>query len=67
MPSPKAGDRDKYIDGILVEEYKNVFGTMCPKCQNIIKSYNKPFANKEKEMDIEILREEMREKLRKKI
>ena len=58
-------DRDKYIKGQLVEEYKNMFGTICPKCGNNIKSFKKPFINKE--MEMEILREEMREKLRKNI
>ncbi len=60
-------DRDKYIEGQLVEEYKNIFGTICPKCGNNIKPFKKAFINKDKEMEMEILREEMREKLRKNI
>jgi len=60
-------DRDKRIDGELVEEYKNVFGTTCPKCKHVIKSFKKPFSDEEKEMRMGILREEMREKLRKNI
>ncbi len=60
-------DRDKYIDGQMVEEYKNIYGTTCPNCKNTIKTLKKPFLNKEQEMKKEILREEMREKLRKNI
>ena len=59
-------DRDKYIDGVLVEEYKNTFGTFCPKCNSLISPIKKPFFQEKKEMDMEILKEEMRDKLRKK-
>lgn len=31
-------NRDTYIGKILVEEYKNVFGTYCPNCNNFIPS-----------------------------
>ena len=60
-------DRDKYVNGQLVEEYKNIFGTICPNCGNKIKPTKTPFIMKDKEMEMEILREEMREKLRKNI
>ena len=58
-------DRDKKIDGHLVEEYKNMFGTTCPNCGYFIKSVEKPFIDEKKEMEKEILKEKMREKLRK--
>ena len=60
-------DRDVHVEGKLVEEYKNVFGTTCPNCKNIIRPSKKPFFDEEKEMKMGIFREEMREKLRKKI
>ncbi len=60
-------DRDKYINGQIVEEYKNIFGTICPNCKNTIPSLRKPFFDEKKQMKVEILREEMRTKLRKKI
>ena len=60
-------NRDKYINGRLVEEYKNIFGTTCPNCKNIIKPFKKIFFNKKKDDKMEILREEMREKLKKNI
>ena len=60
-------DRDIYINGILVEEYKNLFGTTCPKCQHVIKPFKKYFFDNKKEIKMEILRQEMRNKLRKNI
>lgn len=60
-------DKDKYVDGVLVEEYKNIFGTTCPKCRHVIKPLKKPFRNEKKEVKMEMIREEMREKLRKNI
>lgn len=58
-------DKDMYVDGELVEEYKNTFGTTCPNCWHTIKPLKKPFQDKEAKM--EIMREVMREKLRKNI
>jgi hypothetical protein len=60
-------DKDKYVDGELVEEYKNVFGTTCPNCWHTIKPFKKPFSDKKRDDKMEILREEMRDKLRKNI
>lgn len=60
-------DRDKYVDGKMVEEYQNVYGTTCPNCWHTIKPLKKPFQNEKKEVKMEIIREEMREKLRKNI
>ena len=60
-------DRDKYVDGEIVEEYKNIFGTTCPNCNYTIKPFKKPFFNEHKEAKMERLREEMRQKLRKNI
>ena len=58
-------DRDKYINGEIVEEYKNIFGTSCPNCRYTIKPLKEPFFDKKKDDKMNILREEMREKLRK--
>lgn len=58
-------DKDKYVDGEIVEEYNNVFGTSCPNCKHTIRQLKKPF--QEKEAKMEIMREVMREKLRKNI
>lgn len=30
-------NRDVYMDGILIEEYKNIYGTTCPHCGHVIK------------------------------
>jgi hypothetical protein len=60
-------DRDQYADGELVEEYKNTFGTTCPNCWHVIKPLKKPFTNEKKEMEMAILQEEMRDRLRKNI
>ena len=60
-------DRDKYVDGELVEEYKNIFGTICPNCMCVIRPFKKPFFDEKKDVKIKLLREEMREKLRKNI
>ena len=59
-------NRDVYKNGILVEEYKNIHGTYC-KCGNFIRPLKKTFSNEDKEMKMEILKEDMREKLRKKL
>ena len=60
-------DRDKYVDGKLVEEYNNVFGTNCSNCGHVIKPLKEPFKNDKKEEEMDMLREEMRDKLRKNI
>ena len=60
-------DRDKRINGEIVEEYKNTFGTTCPNCNHTIKPFKKPFLNKKDADKMELLREEMRERLRKNI
>jgi len=60
-------DRDRRIDGEVVEEYKNIFGTTCPNCHHTIKPFKTPFSDKKRDDKMEILREEMREKLRKNI
>jgi len=35
-------NKDKYEDGFRIEEYKNVYGTLCPNCGHIIKPISKP-------------------------
>ena len=59
-------DRDKYIDGQLVEEYKNIYGTVCPNCGFLIKPFIKSSLKDENQLKMEILKNEMKEKLRKK-
>jgi len=60
-------NRDNYVGKTLVEEYNNVYGTVCLNCGNIIKPIKNCFLNKNEELKIEILKEEMREKIRKRI
>jgi len=60
-------NRDNYVGKKLVEEYNNIYGTICSNCGNIIKPIKNPLFNEDKELKVEILREEMREKIRKKI
>ena len=60
-------DRDKIIEGQVVEEYKNIYGTTCPKCGK----FNKPLIEAtemiEKKAQLELLREQVRDKLREKL
>ena len=60
-------DRDKIIEGQVVEDYKNIYGTRCPKCG----TFNKPLIEAtemtEKQTQLELLREQVRDKLRKKL
>lgn len=58
-------DRDKHIEGKIVEEYNNIYGTRCPKCGNLIKSFKKVEAVDK--LKIEMLREKIRDKIRRKI
>jgi hypothetical protein len=59
-------DRVSYIGNKLVEEYNNVYGTSCPHCGHIIKPIEVPSFLTKKELEIEILKEEMRDRLREK-
>ena len=60
-------NRDKIIEGQIVEEYKNIYGTTCPKCGK----FNEPTIVStemiEKKNKLELLREQVRDKLRKKL
>jgi len=60
-------DRDKIIKGKIVEEYKNMYGTRCPKCG----TFNKPSLSEigltEKQVKMALLREQVLDKLRKKL
>jgi len=60
-------DRDKKIEGQVVEDYKNIYGTHCPRCG----AFNKPSIEAtemiEKRTQIELLREQVRDRLRKKL
>ncbi len=60
-------DRDKIIEGQIVEEYKNIYGTSCPECGTINGPSTKPPMMVEMDAKMESLREEVREKLRKKL
>ena len=60
-------DKDMYVYGEIVEEYKNTFGTTCPNCWHTIKPLKNLIRDEKKEAKMEIMREEMREKLRKNI
>ena len=48
-------NKDKYIKGKLIEEYKNIYGTVCPKCGNIIKSFKNNILE-ENNLKIELLK-----------
>jgi len=60
-------DRDKIIEGQLVEEYKNIYGTRCPKCR----TFNKPSLEEteltERQVKMALLREQVLDRLRKKL
>jgi len=60
-------DRDKIIKGQVIEEYRNIYGTTCLKCR----TFNKPSLEKteltEKQMKMALLREQVIDKLRKKL
>lgn len=58
-------DRDKIIEGQIVEEYKNIYGTRCPKCNTLNRPFSKSVWEKEKKAQMELLRERAREILRK--
>ncbi len=60
-------NRDKIIEGQIVEEYKNIYGTRCPKCGVMNKPSVKPHIIVEQDVKRELLREEVREKLREKL
>ena len=60
-------DRDKYINGQLIEEYQNIYGTICPKCGSLIKSLIGHSLTDENKLKMEILRNEMRKKMKKRI
>jgi len=59
-------NKDKIVQGKIVEEYINIYGTFCSECGALNKSYKKTDIT-EKDNKIELLREQMREKLRKKL
>jgi len=61
----RAIDRDKYVDGILLEKYENIYGTHCPDCGHIIKPIEKIKLNEKIKLKMEMLKEEMRARLRK--
>lgn len=60
-------DRDKIIEGQIVEEYENIYGTRCPKCRTLNKSSIEAPEIIERQVQLELLREQVRDKLRKKL
>lgn len=58
-------DRDKYIGDKLVEEYSNIYGTCCPNCKGFIKPFKELSINDDNDLKMELLKNEMREKLKK--
>lgn len=60
-------DRDKIIEGQIVEEYKNIYGTICPECGKFNKPLMVSTEMAEKQDQLELLREQVRDKLRKKL
>ena len=51
-----------------IKKLHNIYGTVCPYCKAVIKPIEKPSVlTEEKEMEIEILKQDMLNKLRKKI
>ena len=60
-------DRDKIIEGQIVEEYKNIYGTNCPKCGKFNEPTIVSTEMAKKQIQIELLREQVRDKLRKKL
>lgn len=59
-------NKDRKENGKIVEEYINVYGTFCPFCNKLVESDKKKDINKENDLKIELLREEMRNRLRQK-
>lgn len=60
-------DLDKYVEGKRVEEYQNIYGTKCRFCGVVIPPVKPPAIRTDNELKIELLRGQMREKMRKKI
>ena len=60
-------DRDKIIKGQIVEEYKNIYGTHCPKCGNFNKPPIKETELTAKQVKMALLREQVLDRLRKKL
>jgi len=61
----KCGFNNARRDGILNEEYLNIYGTVCVKCGNIIKPLVSNKILEKKDIKMAELRNEMIEKLRK--
>lgn len=59
--------RDTVINGEVIEEYKNVYGTTCPKCGFFIRPIRKPQFIQDWEEAREVLRMQALEKIRTKI
>jgi len=58
-------NRDRYIKGILVEEYENTYGTHCPSCGWYIPPMSEPEFVKEEKLKKMLLIEQARDRLRK--
>lgn len=59
-------NRDKKINGKVVDEYVNLYGTMCPNCGKVVKPMDKNPYERNAEETLEKMRIIMREKLKEK-
>lgn len=59
--------RDTVINGEVIEEYKNVYGTTCPNCGFSIRPIRKPQFIQDWEEAREVLRMQALERIRTKI
>ncbi len=60
-------DRDKIIEGQVVEEYENIYGTRCPKCNTLNRPFLKIAWEREKQVRMDLLRRQARERLRERL
>lgn len=60
-------NRDLKIGNKVIEEYSNVFGTICPNCEKRIEPFDVPFFIKDNIDKMDRIRMQFRDKLRKKI
>jgi hypothetical protein len=59
--------RDVVINGEVIEEYQNVYGTHCPKCGFFIKPVRKPAFVEAIEEKNELLKMQVLQRLREKL
>lgn len=59
--------RDVIVEGRIIEEYVNIYGTSCPHCGYVVKEQTKPKFIIENDLKMESLRKQAREILASKI